>query len=63
MKHRETIYAVIAVLSFVAMAATLIWTFSTAEGGEVSIRDLGPTIALAMLFFVNVILAKQNKRR
>lgn len=63
MGNRERIYAGIAVLSFVLMTGGLVMTYMNAGEGEVGLLDLGPSLALGLLFLVNVVLAKQNKQR
>ncbi len=63
MRNREWVYAVIAVLSFVAMAGGLVWTYANAGEAGVGLLELAPWLALGLLFLVNVVLAKQNKRR
>lgn len=63
MRNRERVYAVIAVLSFAIMAGGLAWTYATAGESGVGLRELAPWLALGFLFLVNVVLAKQNRRR
>ncbi len=63
MKKRERVYAAIGALSFIAMAISLIMTYANAGESGVGLRELAPSLGLAFVFLVNVVLAKQNKRR
>lgn len=63
MRNREWVYAVIGVLSFILMTGSLVWTYMNAGEGGVGLRELAPSLGLAFVFLVNVVLAKQNKRR
>ncbi len=63
MKDRSGVYAAIAVLSFVLMAASLAWAYANAGEGGVGFGELFPSIGLGFLFLVNIVLSKQNRRR
>lgn len=63
MRNREWVFAVIGVVSFVAMAASLVMTYMNAGEEGVGLAELGPSLALAAVFLVNVVLSKQNRRR
>ena len=63
MRNREWVYAVIGVLSFVCMTGTLVYAYMNAGDEGVGLRELGTSLALAFVFLVNVVLAKQNRRR
>ena len=62
-KNRQWIFAVIGVLSFVLMTGSLVLTYMSAPEGGVGLAELGPSLALAFVFLVNVVLSKQNNRR
>ena len=63
MQNRQWIFAVIGGLSFVLMTGSLVLAYSNAGEERVGIAELGPSLALAFVFLVNVVLAKQNRRR
>lgn len=63
MRNREWVYAIIAVLSFVLMAGSLVMVYMNAGDAGVGIGELVPSIGFALLFFINIVLAKQNRRR
>lgn len=63
MQSRQWIFAVIGVLSFVLMTGSLVLTYMNAPEEGVGLAELGPSLALAFVFLVNVVLSKQNKRR
>lgn len=62
-KNRQWIFAVIGVLSFILMMGSLVLTYMNAPEGGVGLAELGPSLALAFVFLVNVVLSKQNNRR
>ena len=62
-KNKERIYAVIGVLSFVAMTASLVLASMNAGEAGMSLREFGPALACGFVFLVSVVLSKQNKRR
>ena len=63
MQNRQWIFAAIGVLSFVLMTGSLVLTYMNAGEEGVGLAELGPSLALAFVFLVNVVLAKQNRRR
>ncbi|MCB7038820.1 hypothetical protein [Eggerthella sinensis] len=63
MKNKERIYAIVAVLSFVAMTASLVLASMNAGEAGLGLRELGPAFACGFVFLVSVVLAKQNRRR
>ncbi|BAK44475.1 hypothetical protein [Eggerthella sp. YY7918] len=63
MKNRDGVYAAIAVASFVLMTGSLILTYSNAGEGGVGIGELVPSLGFALLFLVNLVLSRQNRRR
>lgn len=63
MRNRQWIFSVIGALSFVLMMGSLVLTYMNAGEEGVGIAELGPSFALAFVFLVNVVLAKQNRRR
>ena len=63
MQNRQWIFAVIGGLSFVLMTGSLVLAYAERGRGGVGIAELGPSLALAFVFLVNVVLAKQNRRR
>jgi hypothetical protein len=63
MQNRQWIFAVIGGLSFVLMTGSLVLAYANAGEEGVGIAELGPSLALAFVFLVNVVLAKQNRRR
>ncbi|MFQ9348895.1 MAG: hypothetical protein ACLR2Y_10540 [Eggerthella lenta] len=63
MQNRQWIFAVIGGLSFVLMTGSLVLAYANAGEEGVGIAELGPSLALAFVFLVNVVLAKQSRRR
>lgn len=63
MGNRKWVYAVIATLSFVLMTIGLVMAYANAGEGGPGLSEFGPSIALGILFFVNIVLMKQNDRR
>ena len=63
MRNRQWIFAVIGALSFVLMAGSLVLTYMNAGDQGVGLAELTPSLALAFVFLVNVVLSKQNRRR
>lgn len=63
MRNREWVYAVIAVLSFVLMTGSLVLAYMNAGEGQPELGDYVPAIGFGLLFLVNLVLAKQNRRR
>ncbi|MEG0015701.1 hypothetical protein [Gordonibacter sp.] len=63
MRNRQWIFAAIGALSFILMMGSLVITYMNAGEGGVGLRELAPSLGLALVFLVNVVLAKQNKRR
>ena len=63
MGNRQWVFAVIGVLSFVLMTGSLVLTYMNAGEEGVGMAELAPSFALAFVFLVNVVLAKQNRRR
>ena len=63
MRNREWVYAAIAVLSFALMAGSLVLMYMNAGEGQPEFGDYVPAIMFGALFLVNLVLAKQNKRR
>lgn len=63
MRNREWVYAAIAVLSFVLMTGSLVLAFGKGGEGLSGARDFIPAIGSGALFLVNLVLAKQNRRR
>ncbi|RDB62234.1 hypothetical protein C1878_07820 [Gordonibacter sp. 28C] len=63
MRNREWVYAAIAVASFVLMAGSLVLTYMNAGEGQPELGEFVPAILFGALFLVNLVLAKQNKRR
>ena len=61
MQNRQWIFAVIGGL--VLMTGSLVLAYANAGEEGVGIAELGPSLALAFVFLVNVVLAKQNRRR
>ena len=61
MQNRQWIFAVIG--GFVLMTGSLVLAYANAGEEGVGIAELGPSLALAFVFLVNVVLAKQNRRR
>ena len=61
MQNRQWIFAVIGGLSF--RTGSLVLAYANAGEEGVGIAELGPSLALAFVFLVNVVLAKQNRRR
>ena len=57
MQNRQWIFAVIGGLSFVLMTGSLVLAYANAGEEGVGIAEL------AFVFLVNVVLAKQNRRR
>ena len=63
MRDRQWIFAIIGVLSFVLMAGSLVITYMNAGENGVGLAELMPSLALAFVFLINVVLSKQNKRK
>lgn len=63
MRNREWVYAVIGVLSFVFMMGGLVLAYANAGENGVGLRELAPSLGLALVFLVNVVLAKRNYRK
>ena len=63
MRDRQWIFAIIGVLSFVLMAGSLVITYMNAGENGVGLAELTPSLALAFVFLINVVLSKQNKRK
>lgn len=63
MHKRQWIFAVIGALSFVLMTGSLVLTYMNAGEEGVGMAELVPSLALAFVFLVNVVLSKQNRRR
>ena len=63
MQNRQWIFAVIGGLSFVLMTGSHVLAYAHAGEEGVGIAEQGPSLALAFVFLVNVVLAKQNRRR
>ncbi|MEG0302870.1 MAG: hypothetical protein RRZ85_00415 [Gordonibacter sp.] len=63
MRNRQWIFAVIGGLSFVLMMGSLVLTYMNAGEQGVGLAELAPSLALAAVFLVNVVLSKQNRRR
>lgn len=62
MKNREWVYAVIAVVSFILMAGSLVFVSMNAGEGQPEFGEYVPAIGFGFLFLVNLVLAKQNRR-
>ncbi|WP_080797223.1 hypothetical protein [Arabiibacter massiliensis] len=63
MRNREWVYAVIAVISFVMMAASLVFVYMDAGEAGPELGEFVPAIGFALVFLVNLVLSKQNRRR
>lgn len=62
-KNRDWVYAIIGVVSFVAMTISLVFTYMNAGENGVGLAELVPSLALGFVFLINVVLSKQNRRR
>lgn len=63
MRNKQGVFAAIGVISFVFMAGSLVLAYANAGEEGVGLAELAPSLALACVFLVNVVLAKQNYRR